>query len=213
MMGYTAGFENPNVDSLLGDVDKTGAEGIGLDEGLQPPAYEGLDELEQVEKMADYLESMDEVKYENWEKLSLDERLNVMQDIENKAAEIGGRAPLQVRGVQLGNPSGQIFSAGRMVWENQSLEINAELLGQDSLQALNACVDTVLHEGRHAYQYSNMMVRRTELSDEKFNAWCMNLNTGYLSCEQFGFERYSMQPIELDARVFSEEVRSKITYR
>lgn len=213
MMEYTAGFENLNVDSLLGSQDGMGTEGTGLNEGLQPTAYEGLDELEQVEKMADYLEGIDEIKYENWEKLSLDERLNVMQDIENKAAEIGGRIPLQVRGVQLGNPQGQLFSAGRMVWENQSLEMNVDLLNQDSMQALNTCLDTVLHEGRHAYQWSNMMVRRTERSNEKFNAWCMNLNTGYLPCEQFGFERYSMQPVELDARLFSEEVRSKLTYR
>lgn len=213
MIEYSMRNINLEGELYFSTQDGLRIESFDVNEGVQSNTYEGLNESEQIEKMADYLNGVNEIKYDNWEKLSLNERLNVMQDIENKAAEIEGRVPLQVKGVQSESSSNQIFTAGRMDWGNRSLEINVNLLEQNSLRALNNCVDTVLHEGRHAYQWSNLMVRRTEPSDEKFNAWNMNLNTGYLACEKFGFERYSMQPVELDARVFAEEIRSKISYR
>ena len=92
--------------------------------------------------------------------------------------------------------------------------MNVHLLKQDSLTSLRECTDTILHEGRHAYQWSNLYVRRTEPNDELYNSWRMNiLETGYLSCDRFGFQRYSMQPVELDARVFAADTRANLYYR
>lgn len=176
---------------------------------------EGLAQAEQIREMSSYLENMDALKYDNWEKLTLDERLEALQSIENKAASLSGRDPLQVVAVDLGGPDRQgVMTQGQMNWASRQIEMNVHLLKQDSLTSLRECTDTILHEGRHAYQWSNLYVRRTEPNDELYNSWRMNiLETGYLSCDRFGFQRYSMQPVELDARVFAADTRANLYYR
>ena len=158
------------------------------------------------------LNDMDGLKFDNWEGLTLDERLQVLQEVENQAAVLGGRAPLRVTAHDYGE-QGSIYTAGQMRWNTKEILINEKILMQNSLQAEGNVLDTVLHEGRHAYQFSNLYEKRTEPSNEKYQSWLMNQKTGYLTCERFGFERYSMQPLELDARVFAEEVRANVSYR
>ena len=174
--------------------------------------FEGYSQAEQVEKLASVLNGIEGLKFDNWEGLTFDERLQVLQEIENQAAALGGRAPLQVTAHDYGE-QGSIFTAGQMSWNTKEILINEKILKQNSLQAEGNVLDTVLHEGRHAYQFSNLYEKRTEPSNEKYQSWVMNQKTGYLTCERFGFERYSMQPLELDARVIAEEVRANVSYR
>lgn len=174
--------------------------------------FEGYAQAEQVEKLTSALNDMDGLKFDNWEGLTLSERLQVLQEVENQAAALGGRTPLRVTAHDFGD-QGSIYTAGQMRWQTKEILINEKMLMQNSLQAEGNVLDTVLHEGRHAYQFSNLYEKRTEPSDEKYQSWLMNQKTGYLTCDKFGFERYSMQPLELDARVFAEEVRANVSYR
>ena len=77
-------------------------------------------------------------------------------------------------------------------------------------------METYFHEGRHAYQFYNLLVERTEPNSELFNSWDVNLNVlGYNSEDYgiFGYEEYYTQPVEVDARVFAETVISKLDLR
>lgn len=175
-------------------------------------AFEGYSQAEQIENLSAALNEMEALKIDHWEGLTFDERLEALQEAENQAAALGGRMPLKVTAYNYGD-QGSVFTAGQMRWNTREILINDKLLMQNGLQAEGNLLDTVLHEGRHAYQFSNMYEKRTEPSDEKYKSWVMNQNTGYLPCQLYGFERYSMQPMELDARVFTEEVRANVSYR
>jgi hypothetical protein len=55
---------------------------------------------------------------------------------------------------------------------------------------------------------------RSEISDEKFNAWKVNLETiGYESGRKLGYEYYYTQPVEVDARIFAEAVTNHLSFR
>lgn len=182
-----------------------------ITDGVQVSQYEGLEETDQIEKIVSFLRKMEEINDKNWKKLSWNERLEVLQKIENIAALVGTRMPLPVIAMKVGKFP--LSANGQMEWSRRRIWINHALLEQEDWSAFADCISTILHEGRHVYQWSNVFVKRTEPSNEKYSAWVMNLQTGYLSYERFGFPRYYMQPVELDARVFAEEICSKIMER
>jgi len=174
--------------------------------------FEALSQAEQVDAVAERMNAMDGLRYENWEKLTLDERLEALQEIENAAAAASCRTPMKITPATYQN-TGQVVTMGQMDWANRQILINADVLRQDSFQCYSKCLNTVLHEGRHAYQWSNVYEQRTEPGDERYQSWVMNLETGYVSAERFGFAHYCMQPVELDAREFAEDVLAKVNYR
>lgn len=167
---------------------------------------ERFSEEVQVNRLAEYLQGMDDIKLEKWKDLSLEERREVLQKIENMAAEIGGRPALEVVVTQL--PAG---TRGAMDWGSKQINMNEALVSSDTPEDLRQAVKTLVHEGRHAYQFSNVFESRREPNSEKFEAWCVNLETmGYLSASEYGFQLYYTQPVEVDARVYSESVVSRI---
>lgn len=99
---------------------------------------------------------------------------------------------------------------GYVDWENKRIVVNSDLLASDSPDVLRKSVKTLIHEGRHAYQMNNVENSRTEPNIEKVNAWRANLQTGYKTAALFGYPLYYMQPIEVDARTFSEGVVSRL---
>ena len=96
--------------------------------------------------------------------------------------------------------------------------VSENVLTSDSYHDYKEVIDTLLHEGRHAYQDYNLNVRQTEQSDTLVDAWRVNLQKlGYDSVGTFdvmfatkGFYRYYTQPIEVDARYFAETVMNKL---
>ena len=68
-------------------------------------------------------------------------------------------------------------------------------------------LDTLIHEGRHAYQDYNMTEREVHPREGEVNMWKWNENDiGYQDANFCGFEAYAMQPVETDARAFAEDV-------
>ena len=164
-----------------------------------------FEEGRQIERLAQYLNNMPEIKRENWLNLSFEDRVNVVQRIENQAAKIGCRPALTVESAPMNKNE-----RGGMNWGSQKIVINESLLRSNKPEDFQQTIKTLLHEGRHAYQYSNISLERTEPNDEKYQAWVMNLVEGYHVAKLFGHKNYYLQPLEVDARVFSEAVVSKL---
>lgn len=219
--------EERDMTSSSRKLDTSDADSIVRDrlEAMKPAGAEMLDsdgkdlhdtnsnlekysEAEQVKLLTEYLENCKEIKFENWVELPLSERLKVFQTIENKAAEIAGRPALQVVAVAL--PS---QTRGSMSWSDKRISINENLLSSNNTAVLKQGVKTLLHEGRHAYQFQNVRGIRREPNTEKYESWKENITgDGYFDPARYGFRMYSMQPVEVDARVFSEDIVSKLKF-
>lgn len=164
-----------------------------------------FEEWKQVERVVEYLNNLSDVKYENWVGLSLSERIGIIQRIEFQVAKSGCRAPLMIEVAPM-----NFNDYGYMDWAYRKIVLNEALVSSNKYDDYRQCIKALIHEGRHAYQHSNIAIERTEPNDEKFLSWKINIDTGYCSAQLFGFKRYYLQPLEVDARVFSESIVSKI---
>ena len=89
--------------------------------------------------------------------------------------------------------------------------ISTSLLMDDSYESYKETLNTLLHEGRHAYQYYNLDVQQVEPNSELVNSWRANLEIlGYDNGERpypdyldLGYWEYYTQPVEVDARVYA----------
>ena len=167
-------------------------------------------EVQNAEIAETFLE-IKELDYDVWKMLTPDERVDVLNRFESEVATIEHRDVLPVEADELGNATYGQYS----VSENK-IFINKDLIASDSKEAYLETLDTYFHEGRHAYQFYNILHERTEPSDELFDAWRVNLNVlGYNSGDYgfFGSEEYYTQPVELDARYFAEKQMNAIDLR
>lgn len=177
---------------------------LEIDEANRAPTMEI-----QARELGEYFRETPELKFENWTEMDIDERLNAVQNLENEAAAIAHRPPMQVRYEQLGE--------GHLGYQNrEGLTINATYLISDRPGDYVETLDTVIHEGRHAYQSENIALAESgkpviEQNTEWVKAWQVNmLELGYSDPDRFsfdglGFERYYTQPIEVDARAFAAQ--------
>lgn len=163
-----------------------------------------FEEARQIKQMVYYLNSMPEVKRENWINLSFEERVKVIQKIETQAAKVGCRPALAVETAPM-----NANNHGYMNWGSQKIVINENLIRSNKTEAFQQAIKTLLHESRHAFQYSNIALERTEPNDEKYQSWVLNLATGYCAAKLFGLKNYYLQPLEVDARVFAEAIVSR----
>lgn len=164
-----------------------------------------FEEAQQIKQMVDYLNNMPEIKREKWINLSFEARVRAIQKIETQAAKVGCRPALAVDAAPMSKNN-----LGHMNWRDQKIVINESLLRSNKAVDFQQTIKTLLHESRHAFQYSNIALERTEPNDEKYQSWALNIVTGYCVAKLFGMKNYYLQPLEVDARVFSEAVVSKL---
>lgn len=177
---------------------------------------EGLDQAPCIEIQAEEISEVflehPELRFENWEQMSLDERVNALQAFENDIAQIEHRDALPVVCEEMKENVYGYFYEGDML-----LHLNACYLEDDDYESYLTTMDTLFHEGRHAYQYANISGEHVvEQNQEYVKVWEMNFNEnewGYRSVEIYGYEDYFMQPIEVDARAFAGEVMNQIGLR
>lgn len=185
----------------------------GLKEGIDNKYLEAPNDFEQVQLISKKMTEIVGTRFEEWQNLSPQERLNAMQTLENSVAEIAHRPSCEVRTKSMGT--------GRMGYydpKDNTITINTDYLNSD-YECYRETLDTVIHEGRHAYQYYNVDQRQVHPSDGDCTNWSENLhedkwglfpeNYGYQSIEEVGFPRYWMQPVETDARAFALDVLNK----
>ncbi len=164
---------------------------------LEAPA-----DIEQIEQISDYLSSLEILEYDKWIELSQSQRLETLQEAENNIAEIEHRNPCEVKLEQM-----EYNHFGYFNPEDKTITLNALHLNDNSLLAYKDTLDTLVHEGRHAYQDYNMTERVVHPRGGEVNIWKWNENElGYQTALFCGFEAYAMQPLETDARAFAEDV-------
>lgn len=151
--------------------------------------------------------NIQEVQYDTWKELTVEERVAAMNALENQVAEIACRNPITVRCEALEHPLMGYYNNREKV-----MVISEASVGDDSYDSYVKALETLFHEGRHAYQDYNLDVRRVEQSDELVKAWSVNRDgLGYdngdrLIFKTYGMQRYYTQPVEVDTRVFAETV-------
>ena len=158
-----------------------------------PMSVEGLTEAD-----IEYIKGIENLKPENWENLDPGERLETLQELENKLAEIQGRPPAPVFARPL--PPGNM---GYFDPTTNSISIGHEMLYDPSMRL--ELIDTIAHEGRHAYQHYAVEHPGFHPDEHEVEYWRMNFEN-YLSSDFFGFEIYRGQPVEVDAFRYGDTV-------
>lgn len=186
---------------------------------------EFVTDLEMTEGIADYLESVDDLKYENWCNLSLEQREALLNELEQNIAAIEHRPAVKVELEDM-----EPCHFGYQDENNHKIVLNSRLVGVNSTAMHREVIDTIVHEGRHAYQHYNVDVKLIHESSSEVKTWEQNFydpdyqyycsgtqkifipyNDG--SIHDVDFRLYYYQPVEIDARNFANDVLAKLEDR
>lgn len=154
-----------------------------------------------------YEDSLRKIEYGNWSKMYFHEKIDTLQAIENEMAKRQGRAPCPIKASAL---TSNYFEVGGGLYETGSKEIhvNSIQLTHNSIYGKNPefHLKSVLHEGRHAYQDQVVKGNIAHHNPEEVELWKENLKEGnYIKSHQ-NPRGYYYQPVEVDARRFSEDM-------
>lgn len=179
-------------------------------------------DLEMAEQIAEYIESVEELKYEKWSTLTPRERVAVLNKVEQEIARIEHRPPLRVNTEIMRLTSLGYQSAGQ-----SRIALNSLYVNMNKPEVHREVIDTIIHEGRHAYQHYNVDVRCIHESMAEVEQWRENFydpRYGYFKYYgqkieiPFGDNKhydaawrlYYYQPVETDARRFAGDVLHKL---
>ena len=152
-----------------------------------------------------YQDSLHLLNESEWNKLSLQNKTAVMQSVENEVARREGRPSCNVS-LYSEPPQNGKLSAGWYNRENNSIGMNSYHLNGK----VDACLNTILHEGRHAYQERVVSGELPHHNQDELKSWRNNMKPGhYISPEQ-NRRAYYRQPIEADAREYASITTSQI---
>lgn len=147
-----------------------------------------------------------ELTDEKWLTLDEEKKVEVLQTIENHVAYESGRLSCPVLGKFLytGNDGvvlGTYDPKNQVIYINSSQFDAESKYGKDSESLIIAC----LHEGRHSYQHQVIDGLAVCDDNNAVEEWRVNLANGnYISFRE-NPRAYYNQPVEVDARTFSEE--------
>ena len=170
----------------------------------------------QIEAVGETLANCEELRWENWQNLELSEKIEVLNDIESRIAAIEHRPPCPVR---TGNDMGQLEVTSYGVFGHlggyrtgsKDITLNPELLTSDNPMVYREMLDTLVHEGRHAYQDYNVNVCEVHPRHSEVASWSETMAGGkwgyWGDCSnELGQRLYEQQAIEIDARNFAHDV-------
>ena len=183
---------------------------------------EFLTDMEMTESIAGYLESVDELKYDKWRTLSLMQKAEVLNKLEQNIAAIEHRPALRV---ELEDMESRSF--GYQDEYNHKIVLNSRLVGINSAAMHREVIDTIVHEGRHAYQHYNVDVKMIHESSSEVKTWEQNFYDPEYQYYRSGTQKiyipyndgtihdvdyrlYYYQPVEIDARNFAGDVLAKL---
>lgn len=187
---------------------------------------ECLFDAEVKEEIANFFESYDDIKFENWTKLSLEEKQKALQAAECWIANIEHRPPKIVQIEKISEP-------GTMGYQDEScnkIALNSDIVDHGSMESHRKVIETLIHEGRHAYQHYNVDVCMIHESASQVQSWRENFyNPQYGYYQSHGqriyiptsegydtmddYRLYYYQPVEIDARNFASDVMAKLEAR
>lgn len=147
----------------------------------------------------DSLRQISEIHPEQWETIQdANERLAALQNVEENMASIQGRPSVPVEAASMED---NVFGG----WNGQTIRVNYDHLMGD--QTVMENVDTIVHEGRHAYQ--DYAIEHPEIiSDQNIiQEWKDNMQD-YKNAETYGLEIHLNQPVEADAWSYANSIQS-----
>ncbi len=181
---------------------------------FSPEIVESYKQLEapqdfiQIEQVSDVLANCEELNFERWRSLELSEKESVLNALEVKIAEIEHRPPCPVRLTNMpGNMWGGFNPNSKIIDINRSyVEASAQDAG-----LFREILDTLVHEGRHAYQDYNVNVCEVHPRHSEVNSWAETMAGGKWgyhgdTSTLLGQRLYEQQSIEIDARNFAADV-------
>lgn len=162
----------------------------------------------QIEQISDVLSDCKELRYENWQVLELSEKMSILNELEGRIAEIEHRKACPIRAVKM--PS-HLF--GGYSPESKSIDINVSYIEQSGYgyDMYKEVLDTLIHEGRHAYQDYNVNVCEIHPRHSEVSSWAETMEGGKWgyhgdTSTLLGQRLYEQQSIEIDARNFAMDV-------
>jgi len=140
------------------------------------------------------------VNHQNWKNSTPEQRAAILQDIEYMAASEQGRQARYIMPTAMDDNYAGLFDKTTPFL----LQVNEKWLSDEMVdQGANyECLDTVLHEGRHALQY-DVINGKAEVDPEKAELWKMN-DVIYRSPEN-GTAEYRFQPNESDSFSYAQK--------
>lgn len=195
---------------------------------LESPYLEALSDRAQVELISDYMTNVEDIRFENWKELSIEQKVKVLNEMEQHIAAIEHRPALPLFAEDMeanmfgyqqhdpNNPSGDKIAINTSIFEKSNYDP----------KVLDELLDTLIHEGRHCYQHYNVEERLVHESPAQVEAWRENFEElGYKDgspipiveigpiglftnqrLSELGFRLYYYQPVEIDARTFASDV-------
>lgn len=213
-----------SLDDNTNETNESYSEIEGSLESLQSKleTTEIVTDLEMVEGIADYLETVEEIKFENWSKLSLEQKKDVLNRIEQHVAAIEHRPALRVDIEEMKPKTMGYQSASR-----HKIALNSLYVNSNNPNVHREVIDTILHEGRHAYQHYNVDVKCIHESAAEVSTWRENFYDPELKYYQSTGQRimiryndgrlhnvdyrlYYQQPVETDARNFAKDIMIRL---
>lgn len=205
-----AGTTRSAGDAMRGRLGERAATSPGAESGPRTLERELLKKTEavkpaeqQIQDAIKDLGKIRELRPEVWKGLNDAKRLEVIKNVEKQMAKIQGRPPAEVKVERMGpgQYGGYALGAGEMRISQAHLRSN------DTAEIL----DTMVHEGRHAYQYHAATHPGFHPNRAEADAWKRNFQPGnYLRPEIVGQRAYERQPVEADARAYANKIVPKV---
>ena len=145
-------------------------------------------------------------------------RLCLLQEFENRISALNGRAALTIKPIPMDEIRAEPSLSGYYSYsEPDSLYINPLYLtgtrtGQSGFSPADA-LDTIVHEGRHAYQHLLVARQPQNVSRALLLEWAMNFQGYQCGSDQAGLALYGYKSIELDARRCARNVLNVVQAR
>lgn len=203
-------FSELGIDVELGSIleELYGMPALELFESMEVVEHiEAPDDMKQIEMVSDVLADCEELKYENWIHLTDAEKTAVMNDLESRIAAIECRPPCPVRFADMED---NVYGGYRPAYGDITLN---DFMLENTPDMYRELVDTLIHEGRHAYQDYNINVAETHPRHSEVDSWRDTWGNGVGKWEywndcrtELGQRLYEQQSIEIDARNFAGDV-------
>lgn len=160
-----------------------------------------------------YEDALLETSDNRWQHLNTDQRVEVLQTIEYHLAKEQGRTPVHVEAQNLFPRIPGEIRFGAYHHASQTMyfnKLNWNSGGIEQKCATNA-LDTLCHEGRHAYQHQAMDGAIIHDNPREVLDWLENNKPGhYISSPALDAEGYRKQPLEKDAFCFGQQRMLKL---
>lgn len=154
-----------------------------------------------VEYYENNAETFDKLEQRTWSKLSMSEKLDVLQVVCNaEKAKLGIQEPIQIKSKLFQNNL-----LGEFIYQDNTVLINTKHLEEDSSYSI---LETVTHECYHSYERSLVNLYNS-VSDEEKKLMAFNRAKYYkeefVNYQDGDSEGYYWQTVEVDARDYSEK--------